>query len=111
MIDEIKNELGLDMSEINNFEVGGIRYFKATDVCDQVSLSNPSVAVGKVSPQNKRKFTVGEIENAGEIIQVRPWYVTEDGLLELLLLNNTDETQRIKERIATRILPRIVQLG
>jgi hypothetical protein len=111
MIDEIKNILGLNWVNIHSFYFGGVRYHKAGDVCAQVSLSNPSVAVEKVSATKKRKFRTGEIEDGGERIQIRPWFVTDEGMMQMLMLNNTPETQVIKERVASRILCRVTQVG
>ena len=110
MIEDIKNALALDWCAIYSFETNGVRYFKAVDVCDQFSLSNPSVAVEKVSVENKRRFLTGEVDGVPEPIPVRPWFVTEEGLLQLLMLNNTPETQAVKERVVYQVLTRVARL-
>lgn len=110
MIPKIKNALGLKWSQIDQRECAGIRFYKVKDICNQVSLSNTSNTVEKVSPQNKRKFVVGEVDNEGDAFDVRPWYVTEEGVYQLLMLNTTDETQKIRNNIATEILPLVKEV-
>lgn len=110
MIAEIRNVLGLNWGLIHQHEIDGVRYHKALDICKQVSLSNTTIAVAKVSDENKRKFTIGEIENGYEVFDVSPWFVNEVGVCQLLMLNSTPETQEIKNRVAIGILPLVRQL-
>ena len=78
-------------------------WFVASDVCESLGLSNPTVSVNRLDEDERSKFNLGR---QGEVNMVN-----EYGLYNLILGSRKDEAKRFKRWITHEVVPAIRKTG
>lgn len=89
-------------------------WFKVSDVCDQLELSNISRALDGVEDNWKAQFTLCNPSFSGkngEKKKVRPWFVSEPGLYALIFKSKKEEAKNFRRWVFEEVLPNIRKQG
>lgn len=97
----------LNLDQIEQQVVDEQLMYKVQDLCGQLQIVNTSVAMRNVDSGHKEKLAIDAINVGSKNITVKAWFVTETGIYQMILHNKTDVTKRIRNRIATDLLPRV----
>lgn len=100
-----------ELQIFNNSEFGEIRaikinnepWFVATDVCESLGLSNPTVAVNRLDEDERSKFNLGRQGEANVI--------NEYGLYNLILSSRKKGAKEFKRWITHEVIPSIRKHG
>jgi len=95
-----KNE---DFGEIRVIEINNELWFVATDICNALELSNPTVAVQRLDEDERAKFNLGR--------QGETNIVNEYGLYNLILASRKPEAKKFKRWITHEVIPSIRKHG
>lgn len=95
-----KNE---DFGEIRVIEINNELWFVATDICNALELSNPTVAVHRLDEDERAKFNLGR--------QGETNIVNEYGLYNLILASRKPEAKKFKRWITHEVIPSIRKHG
>lgn len=101
------NELQLfqkDNFKIRVIERDGQPWFVAIDVCENLEISNPTVAVSRLDDDEVTKFNLGGL--VGEVN-----LVSEPGLYSLVLGSRKPEAKQFKRWITHEVIPAIRKHG
>lgn len=90
-------------SNVRAFEQDGQVWFVAKDVCDVLDLTNPSVALDRLEPDERAKFNLGR--------QGLTNMVNEYGLYNLILGSRKPEARKFKRWVTHEVLPSIRKRG
>ena len=89
--------------EIDAYGTADEPFFKAKDVAEWLELSNVSDMVSRVDVEEVAKFNLGSLQ--GET-----WFLTEDGLYEILMQSRKPIAKQFKKGVKT-ILKEIRKTG
>lgn len=102
-----------DLKIFNNKEFGEIRttkdehgdpWFVASDICNALELTNPTVAVSRLDDDEKAKFNLGLSGGATNV-------VNEYGLYTLIMASRKEEAKKFKRWVTHEVLPSIRKDG
>ena len=100
-----------DIQIFENAEFGKVRtvmkdgepWFVASDVCESLELSNPTVSINRLDGDERAKFNLGRQGEAN--------IVNEYGLYNLILGSRKPEAKKFKRWITHEVLPSIRKTG
>lgn len=100
-----------DIQIFENAEFGKVRtvmkdgepWFVASDVCESLELSNPTVSINRLDRDERAKFNLGRQGEAN--------IVNEYGLYNLILGSRKPEAKKFKRWITHEVLPSIRKTG
>ena len=89
--------------DIRTTLINGGPWFVATDVCNVLDLSNPTMVIGRLDEDERSKFNLGR--------QGEGWCVNEYGLYNLILASRKPEAKEFKRWITHEVIPSIRKHG
>ncbi|MBD7944748.1 phage antirepressor KilAC domain-containing protein [Psychrobacillus sp. Sa2BUA9] len=92
-----------DKHSIRVIEKNGTPWFVATDVCDVLSLTNPTMALSRLDNDERTKFNLGR--------QGETNIVNEYGLYSLILASRKPEAKQFKRWVTHEVIPSIRKHG
>lgn len=81
----------------------GEPWFCVKDVCGILGLSNPSMAVGNLYPQERSKFNLGRQGNVN--------FVNESGVFAIILMSRKPIATKMRYWITSEVIPAIRKTG
>ena len=103
------NIFGPEWADVRTAMIEGQEMYMAHDICKILGLSNVTTALGgvngsyNVSPQFRRKERVYEWNHRRKI-----HLLTVEGVFQLILNNKSKECKKIKEYLASEVLPKML---
>lgn len=88
---------------VRTYLISNEAWFVATDVCNILELSNPTIAVSRLDEDERSKFNLGR--------QGEATVVNESGLYSLILGSRKPEAKNFKRWITHEVLPSIRKTG
>lgn len=92
-----------EFGEIRVIEINNEPWFVATDICNALDLSNPTVAVQRLDEDERAKFNLGR--------QGETNIVNEYGLYNLILASRKPEAKKFKRWVTHEVIPSIRKHG
>lgn len=90
--------------KVRTLQIENEPYFVAVDVCNILSLTNPTVAISRLDEDEVAKFNLGGLSGETNI-------VNEYGLYNLILASRKKEAKAFKRWITHEVLPSIRKHG
>ena len=103
MANEVQVFESADFGKVRTIVVKDEPWFVASDVCESLGLSNPTVSVNRLDEDERSKFNLGR---QGEVNMVN-----EYGLYNLILSSRKKEAKRFKRWITHEVIPSIRKTG
>ena len=103
MANEVQIFESAEFGKVRTVVVKDEPWFVASDVCESLGLSNPTVSVNRLDEDERSKFNLGR---QGEVN-----VVNEYGLYNLILGSRKDEAKRFKRWITHEVVPAIRKTG
>lgn len=103
MANEVQIFENAEFGKVRTIVVKDEPWFVASDVCESLGLSNPTVSVNRLDEDERSKFNLGR---QGEVNMVN-----EYGLYNLILGSRKDEAKRFKRWITHEVVPAIRKTG
>lgn len=103
MANEVQIFENVEFGKVRTIVVKDEPWFVASDVCESLGLSNPTVSVNRLDEDERSKFNLGR---QGEVNMVN-----EYGLYNLILGSHKDEAKRFKRWITHEVVPAIRKTG
>lgn len=103
MANEVQIFENAEFGKVRTIVVKDEPWFVASDVCESLGLSNPTVSVNRLDEDERSKFNLGR---QGEVNMVN-----EYGLYNLILGSRKDEAKRFKRWITHEVFPAIRKTG
>ena len=103
MANEVQVFESADFGKVRTIVVKDDPWFVASDVCESLGLSNPTVSVNRLDEDERSKFNLGR---QGEVNMVN-----EYGLYNLILSSRKKEAKRFKRWITHEVIPSIRKTG
>lgn len=103
MANELKIFENKEFGKVRTLVKDGEPYFVASDVCECLSLANPTVSVNRLDEDERAKFNLGR---QGEVN-----IVNEYGLYNLVLGSRKPEAKAFKRWVTHEVLPAIRKTG
>ena len=103
MANEVQIFENAEFGKVRTIVVKDEPWFVASDVCESLGLSNPTVSVNRLDEDERSKFNLGR---QGEVNMVN-----EYGLYNLILGSRKDEAKRFKRWITHEVVPSIRKTG
>ena len=89
--------------EIRTLEIEGQTWFVASDICNALSIKNPTMAMDKLDNDERAKFNLGR--------QGETNVVNEYGLYSLVLTSRKPQAKEFKRWITHEVIPSIRKTG
>lgn len=102
-MDELQIFQSKEFGKVRTLVKGGEPWFVASDVCESLGLSNPTVSVNRLDADERSKFNLGR---QGEVNTVN-----EYGLYNLVLGSRKPEAKAFKRWITHEVIPTIRKHG
>ena len=103
MANEVQIFENAEFGKVRTIVVKDEPWFVASDVCDSLGLSNPTVSVNRLDEDERSKFNLGR---QGEVNMVN-----EYGLYNLILGSRKEEAKKFKRWITHDVIPSIRKTG
>ena len=103
-MNEIKIYENEQFGKVRTLQIENEPYFVAVDVCNILSLTNPTVAISRLDEDEVAKFNLGGLSGETNI-------VNEYGLYNLILASRKKEAKAFKRWITHEVLPSIRKHG
>jgi toxin-antitoxin system, toxin component, bro family len=103
MANEVQIFENAEFGKVRTIVVKDEPWFVASDICESLGLSNPTVSVNRLDEDERSKFNLGR---QGEVNMVN-----EYGLYNLILGSRKDEAKRFKRWITHEVVPAIRKTG
>lgn len=87
--------------------IHGEPWFVAADVCAALSLSNPTMALGRLDPDEQALISIQGISRGNDQVNV----INEPGLYSLVLGSRKPEAKRFKRWVTHEVLPALRKHG
>lgn len=88
---------------VRTITIEGNPWFVAKDVCDVLSLTNPSMALSNLDDDERAKFNLGRQGDTN--------IINESGLYSLILTSRKPEAKAFKKWVTSEVLPSIRKTG
>nr|DAS01909.1 MAG TPA: repressor domain protein [Caudoviricetes sp.] len=103
MANEVQIFENAEFGKVRTIVVKDEPWFVASDVCESLGLSNPTVSVNRLDEDERSKFNLGR---QGEVNMVN-----EYGLYNLILGSRKEEAKKFKRWITHDVIPSIRKTG
>ena len=94
---------------IRTVTIDGEPWFYALDVCGALGIKNPSDALSRLEPDERR--TLGSAESSVPASRTNPSIISESGLYNVVFQSRTDDAKTFRKWVTKEVLPQIRKTG